>query len=245
MKINLAENMLRFGAKNLTSASKQKLNQLAEQEQTKDLDTVTAKPNQIGQISGEFNDGALVAFGEDYVTLYNKSDRSKRVVIGPTTVTVNGATWNGALKYEEVFNTIANITRTLFGSVNKNSSEASVAGLKSLLGNAKTPANVQDIIRKLTSIESDIQGFNGNLRDFVYEKIPTNRQDRMNHTDSGSTGKPWYATGKENQWIWWAMGGSAQPKVDLSKKRATNGGDLQDPNPTPPVEPAPKPSSFN
>ena len=34
MKINLAENMLRFGAKNLTEVSKRKLEQLAEQEQT-------------------------------------------------------------------------------------------------------------------------------------------------------------------------------------------------------------------
>lgn len=34
MKINLAENMLRFGAKNLTDASKRKLERLAEQEQT-------------------------------------------------------------------------------------------------------------------------------------------------------------------------------------------------------------------
>jgi len=49
MKINLAENMLRFGAKNLTESSKQKLEQLAEQTPQ---GTSTTTPIQIKSSAG-------------------------------------------------------------------------------------------------------------------------------------------------------------------------------------------------
>jgi len=53
MKINLAENMLRFGAKNLTDASKQKLKRLVEQAtpSTTDLQTVDVKPKAENKLS--------------------------------------------------------------------------------------------------------------------------------------------------------------------------------------------------
>ena len=78
MKINLAENMLRFGAKNLTNASKQKLEQLAEQ--TKPVAKPEANPIVLPKFKPDVYAQAVAAAKQsksyaaatnDYIAIFN------------------------------------------------------------------------------------------------------------------------------------------------------------------------------
>ena len=211
MKINLAENMLRFGAKNLTSASKQKLNQLAEQEQP----TVSVKPMSAG--ATQYQDGsvafsgAFLAFGKDTAILYNKADRTKRVVIGPTTVTIDGQAFPDTITKEDSFNILAFMARTLYGKCGEDEAISVVQAVKNLTYAKGAPVEVKNIAKQIMAVQADIIKFPmDDVWRFTVATFPNSRKiDRQ----SRGVGNGYTATFNETQLIYQKMNSGNKPSA--------------------------------
>jgi hypothetical protein len=209
MKNILAENMLRFGAKNLTESSKQKLEQLAEQVPGKvtNIPDVTAKPKSIGASGYENGEiafsGAYLAYGTNTATLYNKSDRKKRVVFGPTNITVDGQVWNSPITTEDTFNILAYMARTLYGKCLADEARSIFFAVKNLSYDKSAPAEVKALAKQLVAIQVDVLKFPmDDFRRFVYEKFPNSRKIDVS---SSNPGTGWKASAGEAQLLYQVM----------------------------------------
>jgi hypothetical protein len=153
MKINLAENMLRFGAKNLTASSKQKLVQLAEQETpgTTDLQTVGVKPKGENKLSdgSAFNVGNTTPPNAEFFT---RTGKIFYYNIGDQTLYF----------YSSATDT-APITLSADNTFNLNTAIDFIAdlGKKSYNTDKVGQLQVANILRSLNSIQSRVRTYEG------------------------------------------------------------------------------------